>query len=86
MLGTRRTIIHSNIELFFLLFKEFGLDIQVTDFDEIKWDSIRYHCIINKQFDLYHYAALLARAGLIKILSDSSDMIAELQEEIESEK
>lgn len=82
----RRTVVHNNIELFFLLFKEFGLNVQVLDFDESKWDSIRYHCIINKQFDLYHYAALLARANIIKILSDSSDMLVELQEEIANER
>lgn len=81
----RRTIVHNNIELFFLLFREFGLDIQVIDFDESKWDSIRYHCIINKQFDMYTYAALLARAGIIKILDSSTNLIDELQEEIANE-
>ena len=82
----RRTVVHNNIELFFILFKEFGLDIQVLIFDESQWDAIRYYCIINKQFDLYHYAALLARASIIKILDSSTDMMIELKEEIESEK
>jgi len=86
MLKPRKLIVHNTIELFFLLFREFGLDIQVLDFDEVKWDSIRYHCIINKRFDLYNYAALLARAGIIKILDSSTDMMLELKEEIESEK
>jgi len=81
----KRVIIHNFIEQMFLVWREYLIDVQVINFDEAKWDALRINCIQKKLFDIYTFAIYCERAGLIKILSSSTDLIDELQEEIANE-
>lgn len=80
-----RIVVHNFIEQMFLIWREYLLDVQVINFDEAKWDALRLNCIQNNNYDIYKFAVYCERANLIKILSNSTDMIEELQEEIDNE-
>ena len=74
-------VVNNNIELYFLLFREFNIDIQVIDFSEQKWEAIHLYCIEQGLYSLYCFAVMCERAGLIKILSNSKGLLDEIREE-----